>query len=124
MSTLYQKLDRKKSKDIRVLANFVNIYCRENHRQEDKNVFPVEPAVLRQSLGRKELVVCTDCRKLLQHGMAKLLQCPYDPKPMCKKCETHCYALGYREKIREVMRFSGSYLIKHGRLDLLIHYKF
>ena len=44
--------------------------------------------------------------------------------PMCKKCETHCYAPGYRERIREVMRFSGLYMVKHGRLDLMFHYFF
>jgi hypothetical protein len=41
---------------------------------------------------------------------------------MCKKCPAHCYAPGYRERIREVMRFSGQYLVKHGRLDLIVHY--
>ena len=45
-------------------------------------------------------------------------------KPMCKKCSTHCYAPSYQEKIREVMKFSGLYLIRHGRLDLLAHYLF
>ena len=73
-------------------------------------------------LARVDLLLCEDCRKLLNHGIAKLLLCPYDPKPMCKKCETHCYAPGYREKVREVMKFSGMYLIKHGRVDLMVHY--
>jgi hypothetical protein len=59
---------------------------------------------------------------LLEHGIAKLSLCPYYPRPSCRKCETHCYAPGYREKVRQVMRFSGTYLIKHGRLDLLLHY--
>lgn len=124
MPDLYEKLDRKKSKDIRVLADFASIFCRENHREEPKSVFPVKNASLRQCLDKKEIAVCLDCRKLLQHGIAKLLQCPYDPKPMCKKCETHCYAPGYRERMREVMRFSGLYMVKHGRLDLMIHYFF
>ena len=75
-------------------------------------------------MGDKELVLCQDCSRLLKYGTAKLLHCPYDPKPMCKKCKTHCYAPEYREKVRKVMRFSGSYLIKHGRLDLIFHYLF
>jgi hypothetical protein len=41
---------------------------------------------------------------------------------MCKKCHTQCYNRNYREKVREVMRFSGPYLIKRGRLDLIYHY--
>ena len=113
MPKIFDRLDDKKSKDLRVLRDFVAIFCRENHRTESKNTFSVRDARLHQALG-----------ELLSHGMAKLLQCPYDPKPMCKKCETHCYAPGYRERIREVMRFSGRHLIKHGRLDLMLHYLF
>ncbi|NOR49648.1 MAG: hypothetical protein GQ530_01275, partial [Desulfuromonadales bacterium] len=39
-------------------------------------------------------------------------------------CPVHCYAPEQREKVREIMRFSGQYLIKRGRLDLLWHYFF
>ena len=124
MSKILERLDDKKTKDIRVMRNFIAIFCRENHQMEKKDVFPVEDARLRQSLGDEELVLCQDCSRLLNHGIAKRLLCPYDPKPMCKKCATHCYAPGYREKMRQVMRFSGKYMIKHGRLDLLFHYLF
>ena len=124
MAKILERLDDKKTKDIRVMRNFIAIFCRENHQMEKKDVFPVEDARLRQSLGDEELVLCQDCSRLLNHGIAKLLLCPYDPKPMCKKCATHCYAPGYREKMRQVMRFSGKYMIKHGRLDLLFHYLF
>ncbi len=124
MPKIFDRLDGKKSKDIRVLSNFISIFCRENHQAEAKGVFPIKDTRLLHSLDDKDLVLCQDCRKLLEHGIAKLLLCPYDPKPMCKKCVTHCYAPGYRERVREVMRFSGLYLIKHGRLDLMIHYLF
>ena len=124
MSKIFDRLDSKKDRDIRVLADFISIFCREKHRAESKDTFLIKDDRLRQSLGDKNLVLCQGCDKLLNHGIAKLLLCPYDPKPMCKKCETHCYASGYREKVREVMKFSGLYLIKHGRLDLMAHYIF
>jgi hypothetical protein len=41
---------------------------------------------------------------------------------MCRKCPTQCYTRRYKERVREVMRFSGPYLIKRGRVDLLYHY--
>ena len=124
MSRILERLDNKKAKDLRVLSGFIAIFCQENHQAEDRDIFPIKDDRLRQALGDRKLVLCHDCTKLLNHGIAKLLLCPYDPKPMCKKCETHCYAPGYREKMRQVMRFSGRYLIRHGRLDLLIHYLF
>ena len=124
MARLYERLDRSASRDIRVLGNFVQIYCRENHRDVPKDIFPVPDDRLRRSLGGRDLSLCTECRKLLQHGIAKRLQCPYDPRPRCKKCPTHCYSPGYREAMRRVMRFSGMYLVRHGRLDLIVHYLF
>ena len=124
MSKLFDGLNVKKEKEIRVLADFISIFCRENHRDGTKSIFHIRDASLRRSFGSKDVILCQDCQKLLNHGIAKLLQCPYDPKPMCKKCPTHCYAPGYRERIREVMRFSGLYLAKHGRVDLMIHYLF
>ena len=124
MPKIFEKLNDKKTKDVKVLRDFISVFCRENHWEEAKDTFIIQDTRLNDSLGNKDLLLCQDCRKLFNHGIAKLLLCPYDPKPMCKKCETHCYAPGYREKIREVMRFSGIYLVKHGRLDLVFHYFF
>lgn len=122
MARLFARLDAKKEKDLIVLRDFIAIFCREKHSGAPKEIFPIKDERLRQALGNKELVLCPDCARLFNHSTAKLLLCPYDPKPMCKKCPTHCYAPGYREKIREVMKFSGLYLVKHGRLDLMVHY--
>ena len=124
MPKLFESLDKKKEKDLKVLAGFVGIFCRENHSGRDHTEFPARDERIRHALGKNPPALCEDCRRLLEHGIAKLLLCPYDPKPRCKKCPTHCYAPGYRERIREVMRFSGLYLVKHGRLDLIVHYYF
>ena len=124
MPKLFEKLDRKKEKELKVLAGFIGIFCRKKHGGRDRGEFPMRDPRMNAVLGRCRPVLCEECRKLLDHGIAKLLLCPYEPKPMCKKCPTHCYALGYRERIREVMRFSGLYLVKHGRLDLIVHYYF
>jgi hypothetical protein len=122
MVKLYDRLTTKKEKDLRVLADFVEIYCREKHRDATRSAFPIRDERL-ESLSRgRDLTLCQECEKLLNHGIAKLLQCRQDPKPMCKKCKIQCYAPGYRQKIREVMKFSGLYLVRHGRLDLVLHY--
>ncbi len=122
MPELFDRLDSKKSKDVKVLGNFISIFCRENHGTDERADLLLKDARVRSILGDEDPVLCSDCQKLLTHGIAKLLQCPYDPKPMCKKCSTHCYAPDYREKMREVMKFSGLYLVKHGRVDLMVHY--
>ena len=124
MHRLSEELNDRKIKDLKVLCNFISIFCRENHQAEDRTVFSYKADGWCQVMRNKDLVLCQNCSRLLKHGITKLLLCPYDPKPMCKKCKTHCYAPGYREKVRKVMRFSGSYLIRHGRLDLIFHYLF
>ncbi|MBI2934772.1 MAG: nitrous oxide-stimulated promoter family protein [Chloroflexi bacterium] len=122
MSKLTEKLDAGKQKDIKTLVQFVSIYCRENHKAEEKQPFSIKNLDLAAFLDLDRINLCSSCNKLLTHGMVKLLMCPYDPKPMCKKCETHCYAPFYQQQIRQVMKFSGMYLIKHGRLDIAAHY--
>ncbi len=122
MTKIFDRLDDKNLKELKVLADFIHIFCRQKHRAIAKDAVLIEHERLRQSLGDKELVLCPDCRKLLYHGITKLVLCSYDPKPICRKCPTHCYAPEYRERIRQVMRFTGPYLIRRGRLDLIFHY--
>ncbi len=122
MPRLSDRLTAKKEKDLRVLSDFVTIYCRENHPGVPKGAFSIRDEAIQEAFGGREISLCKDCQRLLGHGVTKLLQCEYDPKPMCKKCPTHCYAPGYRERMREVMKFSGLYLVKHGRIDLMLHY--
>jgi hypothetical protein len=118
--TLFERLTPKKRRDVKLLAGFVNIYCREKHLDSEKHHFDIADEGLRRKLGQMNL--CHDCSRLLEHGIAKLSLCAQNPKPSCRKCKTHCYGPGYREKVREVMRFSGGYLVKRGRLDLLLHF--
>ena len=119
-----RELTRKEARDPKVLGGFIAIFCRENHKAAGKTTFPVKDEGIRLALGCKVILLCPDCTKLLQHGIAKRLACPHNPKPMCKNCKMQCYASSYREEIRKVMRFSGLYLIKQGRVDLIIHYFF
>ena len=113
-------ISRSEKSDIRTLMKFVEIFCRENHNGERAPFFFRQLDV--KEIGGKEISLCPDCTRLLTYGLTMRLKCPHDPKPMCKKCETQCYHGEYKAKIREVMKFSGVYLVKHGRLDMLYHY--
>jgi len=110
----------KERKDIQTLMKFMGIYCRENH--DGKRAPFVFKKVNITEFDKKEISLCPDCSRLLTYGLTMRLKCPHDPKPMCKKCETQCYHGDYKTKIREVMKFSGMYMVKHGRLDMLYHY--
>ncbi|MFB0506375.1 MAG: nitrous oxide-stimulated promoter family protein [Thermodesulfobacteriota bacterium] len=114
-------LSQKQKRDIKVLIRFVQIFCREKHGENSKKPFsPLFQEIA--GLIENDIQLCESCSELLTYGIRKRFRCPHNPKPMCKKCHTHCYSRNYRGKVREVMKFSGPHLIKRGRLDLLYHY--
>ena len=118
--SLKPEISKKERRDIRILMRFIEVFCRENHDRE-KNPFSFKLLDLKE-IERKEISLCPDCARLLTYGLTMRMKCPHDPKPMCKKCETQCYHGEYKARIREVMKFSGIYLVKRGRINLLYHY--
>jgi hypothetical protein len=118
--TREKEISKKEKEDIRILLKFVKIYCKENHSGE-RHPFSFRFFNIHE-IEKEEISLCADCSKLLTYGLTMRLKCPHDPKPMCKKCDRQCYQGEYKSKIREVMKFSGMHLIKHGRVDMLYHY--
>jgi hypothetical protein len=115
-----KELASRERRDIRILARFVALYCRSHHR-DDRSPFEFKAPGF-EGLLEKPLQLCPNCAKLLKYGLTMRLRCPHTPKPMCKKCPDPCYRPEYRERIKEVMKFSGMYLLKRGRIDLMYHY--
>ena len=69
----------------------IEVYCKANHGEKN---------------------VCKDCKNLIEYALLRTDKCKYkENKPACQKCKTHCYKPEYREKIKEVMRFSGPRMI-------------
>ncbi len=91
------------AKDLKTVTKFVEVYCREHHTPNGGGP-------------------CEQCRDLLAYAKQRLTRCPYDPKPRCKDCRTHCYRPDYRKRMQEVMRFSGMHFVKRGRIDWLVKY--
>lgn len=102
------------AKDNRVLEEFIRVYCRENHR-------PAKADKAERSL-HSDTGFCPECAELLDYAVQRNEKCPLDPKPRCKNCPVHCYKPEMREKIRQVMKFSGMYFMKKGRLDWIYKY--
>ncbi|MBI9017184.1 MAG: nitrous oxide-stimulated promoter family protein [Phycisphaerae bacterium] len=92
-----------KNRELKIITRFIYVFC-EKKPKSDKGC------------------LCHDCQDLLNYATKRLSLCPYEPKPKCKDCNTHCYKSDYRVKIREIMKFSGIYHVKRGRLDWLFRY--
>ncbi|WP_022850487.1 nitrous oxide-stimulated promoter family protein [Limisalsivibrio acetivorans] len=102
------KKEKRIRKDEKILRRFIHTYCRENH--------------LKRGTAERERGYCAECAELLTYALKRNEKCPLDPKPKCKDCHVHCYKPEMRSRIKEVMKFSGIYHIKRGRVDWLIHY--
>lgn len=94
---------KRPNREKETLERFIEVFCRKNH------------FTMRGTL-------CPDCAELRDYARQRLEKCPYDPKPKCKDCSTHCYKPEYRSRIREVMRFSGMHFVRRGRVDWLVKY--
>lgn len=67
----------------------ISLYCIKNHRLEGG-------------------MMCARCRELLEYAKSRSEHCPFmENKTFCANCKVHCYKPEMRERIREVMRFSG-----------------
>jgi hypothetical protein len=108
----------KEAKDLRVLALFTSVYCTDHHSTRES--VAIDLGLPKTSKYR----FCPDCADFLRYAIARRRHCPLKPKPTCKHCEVHCYRPGHRERVREIMRYSGKTLILRGRFDLLWHYFF
>jgi hypothetical protein len=95
--------EQRLARELGVLRRFLQVYCRARH-------------------GSRPGVLCEGCAELLAYAAQRLERCPYDPKPKCKHCPTHCYRAAERAQIKAVMRFSGMYFVRRGRLDWLLRY--
>ena len=116
----HRDLNSKERKDLKILALFTSVYCRDHHARPRLpfSELPESLAALRR------FSCCEECHTLLLYAIERRLRCPLEDKPSCKHCPVHCYRSEQREKVRMIMRYSGKALIKKGRLDLLWHYLF
>lgn len=87
-------------KEKRTVERMIRLYCKHNHSTE----------------------LCAGCEELIRYAHAQLDTCVFGKeKPSCRQCVVHCYTAERREKIRQVMRYSGPriwfyqpfYFLKH-----------
>ncbi|HNY64700.1 MAG TPA: nitrous oxide-stimulated promoter family protein [Deltaproteobacteria bacterium] len=65
--------------------------------------------------------LCPECGELKAYAHERLNRCRFgEDKPVCSACTVHCYKPAMRERIRQVMRYSGPrLLVRHPVLALL-----
>ena len=99
----------------------IALYCRDHHAGDDAQGAAGDeegdPAVASGGDG-----LCPECAELLDYARLRLEKCRYGAdKPTCANCETHCYKPAMRERVREVMRYSGPRMLKRHPVLAVAH---
>lgn len=98
--------DRKVRHDMRVLADFVRIYCDAHHAGDSRR--PAETDATECGVySRKRPTLCADCEAHLAYAEKRRAYCSRDPKPFCAHCDSQCYKDDELLWQRQMMRFSG-----------------
>lgn len=96
------EVSQKREQEKKVVSLMINIYCRKKHHTKG--------------------VLCEECRKLDEYARFRSDKCPFmETKTFCSNCKVHCYKPEMREKIREVMRFSGPRMLFYHPIMAIKH---
>ena len=95
--------EKKRQDEKRLISEMIAYYCQKKH-------------------GSAAGLLCEDCLKLEGYAHTRIARCPFtESKTFCSHCEVHCYAPEMRERIREVMRYSGPRMMLTAPIATLHH---
>ena len=90
-----KNIESKREKEKEVVELMIRLYCHKKHHTKGDEL-------------------CSSCKELVDYAHLRSDKCPFmETKTFCVNCKVHCYKPEMREKIREVMRFSGPRMIFH-----------
>lgn len=85
----------KREREKQVVDLMIALYCRKKHHTAKEQL-------------------CLECLELRSYSHLRSDHCPFmESKTFCSNCRVHCYRPEMRERIREVMRFSGPRMLLH-----------
>lgn len=79
------------ARELKTIDAMIGIYCQRQH-------------------GTK-MGLCPACQEILDYATVRLEKCPFqEEKPTCANCTVHCYRSDMRERVRNIMRYSGPHM--------------
>lgn len=95
-------VNTKRAREKQTVSLMIKIYCSKKHHTKGE--------------------LCEECAKLDEYARLRSDKCPFmETKTFCSNCKVHCYKPDMREKIREVMRFSGPRMLFHNPAAAVRH---
>ncbi len=97
-----KSLESKREREKEMVSLMIQLYCRKKHHMKRG--------------------LCNECEQLREYAWERSDKCPFmETKTFCSNCKVHCYNQDKREKIRQVMRFSGPRMIFHHPIMAMRH---
>ena len=110
-------IERRRADEAEMVSQMIALWCRAHHA--DAAPAPDAAPVW---LGRRDVCLCPDCAELRDYACARIEHCPHmGTKTFCSACPTHCYKPAMRERIREVMRWSGPRMLRYRPIPAIKH---
>lgn len=92
---------KKYQSETETVDEMIRLFCRKKHHSKE---------------------MCPSCKELSQYCHYRLSLCPFgDKKTFCSNCRIHCYDKEHRQRIRDVMAFSGPRMLFHHPLMAISH---
>ena len=86
-------IENKRQYEKDVVTLMIQIYCKDHHHEKG---------------------LCTECQELADYAAFRVDKCPFmETKTFCNNCKVHCYKPDMRQRIKEVMRYSGPRMMFH-----------
>jgi hypothetical protein len=90
-------------REAQTLSAMFQLYCRKQHGSLNE--------------------LCAECQELEDYSLKRLEKCPFQQgKTTCANCAIHCYKADMRNRIRQVMRFSGPRMLLAHPVLTMQHY--
>jgi Nitrous oxide-stimulated promoter len=115
---------RRLAREEKTIAAMIALYCRDHHTGTEPHGAAAGASKGHggPSPGLAGDGLCSECSELLAYARLRLGECRYGAaKPTCANCATHCYRPAMRERVREVMRYSGPRMLKLHPVLALAH---
>lgn len=85
------KIQEKINFEKKIVSQMIEIYCKKKHENSE---------------------LCEECREVLDYAHKRIENCKFiEVKSFCSNCESQCYSPKMKEKIKEIMRFSGKWML-------------
>ena len=97
-----QTTQQKREQEKLLVSQMIRYYCRKKHHTKQG--------------------LCDQCAQLDTYARNRSEHCPFmENKTFCSNCRVHCYKPEMREKIRQVMRFSGPRMLLYHPVMAIWH---